>query len=247
MADSQIRWKRGDYITLGRAVSQFNKKINELKSEENALYLPEEITYNDLKGEILTRKELNRKIKSLKSFLLEDATDIIELSSGEKVTKWEKQELSILARTASRRLQKELSSIDKIEKPYTTQEEIQINAQLKNLKNWQNKSGFEFKKMKERLYSIGVSDYEMRKANIFRENYLNSMKEAYGNFENFEILESKLKTIKNPKSFYDFIKKSEYLSDLFLYYDDESGTLVYGGLGSNEDIFNSELEKLDLL
>lgn len=49
MAENQIRWKRGDYITLGRAVSQFNRKINELKSEENKLLLPKEINYSDLK------------------------------------------------------------------------------------------------------------------------------------------------------------------------------------------------------
>lgn len=49
MAEYQIRWKRGDYISLGKAVSQFNKKINELKSEENALLLPDEINYSELK------------------------------------------------------------------------------------------------------------------------------------------------------------------------------------------------------
>ena len=49
MAEYQIRWKRGDYISLGKAVSQFNKKINELKSEENALLLPDEISYSQLK------------------------------------------------------------------------------------------------------------------------------------------------------------------------------------------------------
>ncbi len=49
MADSQIRWKRGDYISLGKAVANFNKKINELKTEENALLLPDEISYSELK------------------------------------------------------------------------------------------------------------------------------------------------------------------------------------------------------
>ena len=49
MAEYQIRWKRGDYISLGKAVSQFNKKINGLKSEENALLLPDEISYSQLK------------------------------------------------------------------------------------------------------------------------------------------------------------------------------------------------------
>lgn len=195
----------------------------------------------------MTRKELNRQINSLKNFLKEDATDIIELSSGEEITKWERDELKKLERNATRRLKNELASIDKIEKPYTTQREIEINAQLNNLKTWQNKKGFEFNKMKSRLQNIGTLDYEIKKASIYKENYMNSMREAFSNFENFEVLENKLKTIKNPKSFFKYIQQSDYLSDLFLYYDDESGTLVYGGLSSNEEIFNSELVKLGLI
>lgn len=195
----------------------------------------------------MTRKELNRQINSLKNFLKEDATDIIELSSGEEITKWERDELKKLERNATRRLKNELASIDKIEKPYTTQREIEINAQLNNLKTWQNKKGFEFNKIKSRLQNIGTLDYEIKKASVYKENYMNSMREAFSNFENFEVLENKLKTIKNPKSFFKYIQQSDYLSDLFLYYDDESGTLVYGGLSSNEEIFNSELVKLGLI
>jgi len=195
----------------------------------------------------MTRKELNRQINSLKNFLKEDATDIIELSSGEEITKWERDELKKLERNATRRLKNELASIDKIEKPYTTQREIEINAQLNNLKSWQNKKGFEFNKMKSRLQNIGTLDYEIKKASVYKENYINAMREAFSNFENFEVLENKLKTIKNPKSFFKYIQQSDYLSDLFLYYDDESGTLVYGGLSSNEEIFNSELVKLGLI
>lgn len=195
----------------------------------------------------MTRKELNRQINSLKNFLKEDATDIIELSSGEEIIKWERDELKKLERNATRRLKNELASIDKIEKPYTTQREIEINAQLNNLKTWQNKKGFEFNKMKSRLQNIGTLDYEIKKASVYKENYINAMREAFSNFENFEVLENKLKTIKNPKSFFKYIQQSDYLSDLFLYYDDESGTLVYGGLSSNEEIFNSELVKLGLI
>lgn len=195
----------------------------------------------------MTRKELNRQINSLKNFLKEDATEIIELSSGEEITRWERDELKKLERNATRRLKNELASIDKIEKPYTTQREIEINAQLNNLKTWQNKKGFEFNKMKSRLQNIGTLDYEIKKASVYKENYINAMREAFSNFENFEVLENKLKTIKNPKSFFKYIQQSDYLSDLFLYYDDESGTLVYGGLSSNEEIFNSELVKLGLI
>ena len=48
MADSRINWKHGDYISLGRAVSNFNKKIRELQAEENKLYLPDEINKKEI-------------------------------------------------------------------------------------------------------------------------------------------------------------------------------------------------------
>ena len=50
MANSQINWRKGDYISLGKAVSQFNRKINELQKEEKRNYLPELINYKDING-----------------------------------------------------------------------------------------------------------------------------------------------------------------------------------------------------
>lgn len=68
-AISKIKWQQKDYVTLGKAVANFNKKINELNKEEKKLYLPDTITYKEVKENIVTRNELNRVIKSLKRFL----------------------------------------------------------------------------------------------------------------------------------------------------------------------------------
>ena len=65
---SKIRWQQKDYVTLGKAVANFNKKINELNKEEKKLYLPDTINYKEIKENIVTRNELNRVIKSLKRF-----------------------------------------------------------------------------------------------------------------------------------------------------------------------------------
>ena len=93
MAESKINWKRGDYVKLGRAVSDFNKKINRLKTEENALYLPEEINYNVAKSGITTRRELNRIINSLKRFQREGAEELYTTEAGVNLSKWERREL----------------------------------------------------------------------------------------------------------------------------------------------------------
>lgn len=74
--NSQIKWKKGDFISLGKAVSAFNKKINELQNNENNLYLPDFKDYNNIKQNINTRKELNRQINSMKKFLKEGAEDL---------------------------------------------------------------------------------------------------------------------------------------------------------------------------
>ena len=62
MAQSLIRWKKGDYIRLGKAVSDFNKRVKELESID-VDYLPDLKNYKDIKSEILSRNELNRVLK----------------------------------------------------------------------------------------------------------------------------------------------------------------------------------------
>ena len=99
-----IRWSRSDTAKLSRAVRDFNKKINELKNEENKLYLPEEIEYKETKKEITTRRELNRVINSLKRFKKEGAEELYTTKAGEKMTRWERRELGIQSGIAVRRL-----------------------------------------------------------------------------------------------------------------------------------------------
>lgn len=111
MADSKIRWNRSDTATLSRAVREFNKKIRELKTEENKLYLPDEISYKETKENILTRRNLNATINSLKRFQKEGAENLYTTKAGEKMTKWERTELGIQARVAIRRLNKEYQEL----------------------------------------------------------------------------------------------------------------------------------------
>lgn len=108
----QIKWKKGDAIKLGKAVADFNRKINELKQQGDLLYLPDTITYAEEKENIFTRKELNRKINSLKRFQIEGAEDLYITQSGAEMTKWERQELQKQKLIAERRLKKELAELN---------------------------------------------------------------------------------------------------------------------------------------
>lgn len=214
MADSRISWKKGDLIRLGRAVSDFNKKVNRLNAEENKLYLPETINYAEAKENITTRRELNRLINSLRRFQKEGAEDLYITQSGEEMTKWERRELGIQSRIAQTRLQNELKSLNEPTESGFSRAQMgsmrvrEINAQIKNLKNIESAVGYEFNRLRERLSRMGTSDYTMKKAIVFRENYLKEM-EKYSHFDNYEKLMKKLRSFTNPISFFNFVSQNE--------------------------------------
>ena len=108
----QIKWKKQDYLQLGKAVANFNKKINRLQAEERKAYLPDIIDYSNLKQNITTRAELNRQINSLKRFMCEGAENIYTTEAGEQISKWEKQETLKSMNIARRRLTRELKSLE---------------------------------------------------------------------------------------------------------------------------------------
>ena len=228
MAESQIKWKKGDLISLGRAVSQFNRKINQLQAEENKLYLPDTINYQEAKENITTRRELNRLINSLRRFQKEGAEDLYTTQSGETITKWERRELGIQSRIAQMRLTKELKALNEpLESGFSkaqmgTNRVKEIKAQIDNLKEIETLTGFDFKRLKDRITRVGTSDYTMKKAIIFRENYLKEM-EKYSHFDNYELLMKKLNSIINPLSFFEFVSKNELTGDL-TYQSDEMYT-----------------------
>lgn len=225
MADSRINWKRGDFVRLGRAVSDFNKKINELNKEERKLYLPEKIDYKEAKENITTRRELNRLINSLRRFQQEGAEDLYITGAGETITNWERRELGIQSRIAQTRLKAELKNLEKPMDSGFSRVQMgsirarEIEAQIKNLKQIETKSGYEFNALKRRIMSQGASDYTMKKAIIFRENYLNEMKK-YSHFDNYDKLMKKLNSFSNPVSFFNFVSQNELTGDL-TYQSDE--------------------------
>lgn len=241
MAEGRIRWKKGDYISLGRAVSQFNKKINELNKEEKKLYLPELENYQELKEEITTRKELNRVINSLRRFQKEGAEDLYITESGERLSKWERRELGIQSRIAQTRLRRELKELNEpLENGYSRAQMgstrvKEIEAQIKNLKQIENKQGYAFNKLKSRLKNVGTSDFNMKRSIVYRENYIKEM-EKYKDLDNYDKLLKFFEKYKNPLKFYEAVSQNELTKDL-TYQSDEYFT---------QQAFNSFLEDLGI-
>lgn len=247
MADSLIRWKRSDYVKLGKAVSSFNKRIRELEVDE-AKYLPTLKDYKELKNEILSRKELNRIVNSLRRFSNEGMDKKIKLPSGEELTKWEYQETKFARNRAIRRLELEKEKVEQGEKFLGMGDErvSYINATIRVIKGLETYSGTSFRNTVSTIQKLGSKDYELKVASQFRENFMNSLEEM-STYDNYDKLLNKLNSIKNPIKFYEFISQNEILKDLFLYYKDKAEAQTYGGFASNQDAFNTALEQLGIM
>ena len=238
--NSLIRWKRGDYIKLGKAVSRFNKIITEFDTDERD-YLPELKDYRELKDHITSRKELNRVIKSLRRVNAENLLNTKILESGEEISKWEFQEINKARRRAFRNLELEKESILKDRPSIGMGDErlSEIRAIEESFNKLNEKTGSDLKRLISRIFSVGRSDYKLSKDVLFRENFYKAL-EGISNFQNYDVLKKNLDKIKNPSKFYEYVKKSPVLMDLFLWYK-ESDSLFYGGFNDNEEAFNSTL------
>ena len=238
--DSLIRWKKGDYIKLGQAVSRFNKIVSLLEVDEKD-YLPELKDYKELRNHINSRKELNRVLKSLRRVNIGNLESTKILESGEVISEYEWKEVNYAKRRALRNLEAERSSILGSRPSIGMGDErlSEIKAIEDSFKRFQEKTGSDLKRLKERIFEIGRSDYKLSKDKLFMENYYKAL-EGISNFQNYDSLKRELDKIKNPTKFYDFVSKSPVLMDLFLWYK-ESDSIFYGGFTDNQEAFNSTL------
>lgn len=238
--ESLIRWKRGDYIRLGRAISRFNQIINEIEVDEKSV-LPETRNYKELKENINSRKELNRIIKALNRANTYNLQQTREYASGEVVTDWEYREINKATRRAMRNLEGERASILQGRESIGMGDErlSEIKAMENSIDQLETRKGSAFEKLKERIFSLGRSDYKITRDKQFQENFYKAL-EGVSNFQNYDLLKHELDKIKNPTKFYEYVKKSPVLMDLFLWYK-ESDSLFYGGFSDNEDAFDSTL------
>lgn len=213
-----IRWNRNDYARLSYWVRKFNSKIKELEREEKKLYLPSLLTYKEVKSQILTRQELNRTINSLKRFQRKGAEDIRITEGGEKLSNWEYKELKILQRASSRHLRSEIQSLKHDGVPYITSEERQLRATINNIMKLDNAQKADFHRIKSRILFIGRSDYEYKKAVIWRENYLKTIQNFSG-YKGYDKLMEVVNSFSDPVKFFNFIKdRTEVLISDYLHF-----------------------------
>ena len=237
---SVIRWTRSDYARLSSAVRQFNKKVSELEVIDVNV-LPEEMNYKELRDTIYSRRELNRIVKSLKRFGKQSQQRIVTLQSGEQITQWEKSELlKAQKRGVSMLTEKARFIIESDVNVMGDREFKQLLRTKESIEDLFNRTGSEFERTRRRTLSWGKTDYDLWRASVYRENFMNSLKEM-SNYENYNLLRDKLESIENPIKFFEYVQQSNILSDLFLFYKDKATAQTYGGFSSNQEAFDTAI------
>lgn len=234
-----IKWKQGDYITLGKAVANFNKKRNELNKIEEIPYLPERLDYEIVKQGISTRRELNRVIKSLKRFQKEGAEELYVTPAGEQKTKWEYKEIMIQKGIRERALKRELKDLYRpLESGYSlaqmgNQRVKEIEDELRVINELPNRIGYEFTKLERRIKKMGTSDYVMKQSYIYQENFMEELENLAKNLPEFKEVFEYFSKIKNPIEFFNISQKSNVLKDFFVWYSEPDN---YSGFTDSKDL-----------
>lgn len=253
-SNNQNKFSKAQLAELRKAVINFNKKRNKLITEENKMYLPEEINYKYQQKRIETTKELNRYIKSLQAFNKQGAEKLVTLENGNIITKWQKQQIQYASRRA---MKSQLARLEELNKPtidgkfsraqMPDEEVAGILTNIEDIEGLWNRKGDSFKRLANRIDLLGHFDYYERKNRIYKDNYLEMLKTVGAvNYENYDKFYNRIKNL-SPGEFYEFVNKNKNLGDMRLIYDTFKGVVHSNYTMTNEENFNEMLQELEII
>lgn len=231
-----IEWTKKDERRLKKVVTDFNKRVKNLKAKTKRGqrgYIPDEISFTGTRRLIKTREELNRIIDEYSKFKGKEALKKVTLKSGKEITAWEKEKLQKEQKRAIQRLQRELRKEKRPEYRMGTPEYQYLKRSLQSVKDFQKLTGKKFQEAIKRIENWGSLDSEMRRAVQYRKNYMKMLRKTYQNYDNYLKLVRRLNKIENPIDFYNFIKNSTYggkVEDIMYMYDSSDGESILGNL-----------------
>lgn len=242
--ESLIRWNSRDSSRLQNAIDHFNRELQKVENKEN---LPQRAKYDDLRDRIISRRELESTINSLNSANVTNLTSQEELASGEKISSWEYDDTIRRKNLAGENLLNELDEINRkraesgnnLKMGEERVSEIQstlavLDNSLDDLES--------FKKTRNKLKIYGREDIDLYRKKLFMDNFKTAV-QGLQNFEHYDLLKKRMNELKNPAKFYEVMKKSDILMDIFLWYKNPDGALIYGGFEDNEEAFDTALEE----
>lgn len=236
-----IKFDRSLNKRLRRAVDAFNKRLKRAENR-NLKYLPSKQSVKEIKrkfgGEYASRRELEHQLKDMESFNVKSASDLIELNSGEKTSRY-------LLNQAKRHRNR----VIRLYKRKAEEQEKYANSNF-------IASRAELEKYQQRIKSLTQpikSRDDLRKIERYTNNEFSPSKieTFYNNFfeimdkqvdfigfdkEKYELIKDKLKSI-DPETLLKIKKNNPIFSSIFDYYEKE-----YNDYSS--DMFESLYETL---
>lgn len=220
-----MKFKRSDIITLSKAVSRFNKIVNEIENKTS--YTPNLQSYQELKENILTRKEFNKVVRSLKSATKENLTTSRTLGDL-TLSEYEYQNIKRNQRSAiaslNYKLKKSKENLFQTNRRtgYFKDKEKGLNITLNSIKSLDKKGIDLLNTIKRIEYNSNSKDY--RSAINFKKFYETYVLPELEGYDGYEKLRKKLDSFKSPNAYYKFIKSSPTLIDLVQWYDKSGST-----------------------
>ena len=246
---TRIQMSNEDFITLEKAVNKFNKKVRELERlTDDSSYLPETRNFKEVLKSFETRDEFNRIVKSLNNFSTQKSSGVrVTLETGQEISRWELTELNRARRRAYKNLMTEKETIlnERISIGIGDERLREINRQLEKVENVLKTNQRDFNRIKDQVFKYGSTDYYFKQDLLFQKNFLEAIKDLRY-LENYDILLNEINKRKNPTDLWNWVKDSEILADVFLWYDDEKGNRSYGAFASNDQRLDRALEELGI-
>lgn len=220
-----IKWRKADLEKARRAVKNFNAKIDywAKKDPESAEYLPSKLNFKQLKKEIKTREDFNKRMKELQGFSKKGAQKIVSIPGAEpgtefKLTAWE-------LKNAQRRFRK----INEMRK----KEAEMVEASIKK----RNGSQFQTAKTKAAKQRGLPEEFKKPKDRQEWENFLKRLRQSRWRSETgmLNVYKERLNiaidnggyTEEMQKDLYDLIRKVSYQRCMELYYSGEEALDPY--------------------
>ena len=226
-----IRYDKKLNQEINRTIKNFNQKIARLEKEQREL-LPSKITKKNLKSNVYTRTELQRKLKELQRFSTRGAEEVITTSGGVRLTKYELNEIKRENARVKRNITREINRL-KVEKPKifgkkqtSTYSEmgdhdfLNLVARRKALEKDVNKlSREEFERFTKLVEKTGRNQQYMN--NIFKENYFDMLTKTayYFDYDNEKLAYLKDRLMKlQPNDFLKLFKEDKSVRAILDYY-----------------------------
>lgn len=194
---SKINWRKGDAEKLTKEIERFNAKIYRTRKAhpESIDILPDLIRADD-KAKMVeelqnkTRSEFNKTLKSMDRFLKRGTEKEIVSATGNRVTRWEKNEVAIKVAQINRERTKERKAIENMDATSQGQNlglkrgemgSERLN-ELKPKKFDFNKikGGKEWEKFKAAIDKLSSPEAKDQRKEDYKTNYLKAMENAYG-------------------------------------------------------------------